>query len=419
MHALSLLVACTLIAGALSATCDVVSVCGAIADNSTNAAPSLTACVHAGGPCSSPNSMLVFPTNAIFLSGSIDLSNTTNLTLSFLPGSGIYGSSDMDLYPLQGMLPPTNVPQLAQQWTALIYARNVSGLTLEGDGVIDGLGWPWWKNATTLIHQRPKLVEIIDGDRVTFRGLTFRNSPFWTLHTIYCRDVAFLGLTITAPRSVGNTDGIDPDSCSDVLIQDCVIDVGDDAISLKSDFRIDPSTGVVKLLPTERVVIRNTTVLWRNIALGSSTFGNITDVLVDGGRIAADNDTLPTRWAFKIKTHIPFGGHVSNVTIRGTQIGTVNGTAMYLQLSPYNNPVFPANGPTPAASNFSDIFFIDIHGLRARTAGIFYANSPFYIDRVTMSNVTFQNLTRSTWECSRLSGTIAKDVTPPLPPACY
>ena len=98
--------------------------------------------------------------------------------------------------------------------------------------------------------------------------MTYQNSAFWTLHTLYARRVSFVGVTTLAPRAVGNTDGIDPDSCSDVLIDSCHIDVGDDGISLKSDFRVDPLTGAVTLLPTERVLIRNTTVLSRNIAIG-------------------------------------------------------------------------------------------------------------------------------------------------------
>ena len=95
--------------------------------------------------------------------------------------------------------------------------------------------------------------------------MTFRNSPFWTLHTLYCTRVSFLGVTVLAPRAVGNTDGIDPDSCTDVLIDSCFIDVGDDGISLKSDYRVDPVTGTVVLLPTARVHIVNTTVLSRNV----------------------------------------------------------------------------------------------------------------------------------------------------------
>lgn len=78
--------------------------------------------------------------------------------------------------------------------------------------------------------------------------------------------------------------------------------------------------------------------LWRNIAIGSSTYGNVTDVLIDGGRVGADVDALPTLWAIKIKTHTPFGGVVRNITFRGTQLGNIDGTAIYVLLEPYNNP---------------------------------------------------------------------------------
>jgi len=424
-RALWLTLACALVSRVPAATCDVVRDCGARADNATDAARALSACVAAGGPCGEPNSTLIFPENAHFYSGSIDLSDTVNLTLSFLRDAGLFSSADAALFPLQVALPPTNMPQFAQQWRAFIYARNVSGLTFEGpsSAVVDGNGWPWWRafNNGSLAHQRPKLVEIVDGERVTFKGLTFRNSPFWTLHTLYCRDVQFLGVTVTAPRSVGNTDGIDPDSCSDVLIQDCVIDVGDDGISLKSDYRVDPVTGRVTLLPTERVVIRNTTVLWRNIAIGSSTYGNITDVLVDGGRVGADVDALPTPWAIKVKTHTPFGGVVRNVTFRGTQLGTIDGTALDVFLTPYNAPVLPP-GPAPAASSFSDISFLDVRVLRARAAGSFRAEAPFRIDRLTLRNVTVENAPSNSsrsWACARLAGTVAEDVSPPLPAACF
>ena len=249
--------------------CDVVADCGAVADNHTDLAPFLSACVARGGPCGVSGSTIFSPAGASFLSGSIDLSDTVNLTLQFSSGTSVFGSADSSLYPLEPQLPPTNLPKFPSQWRALVHARNASGLTLQGpsSAVIDGLGWPWWSafNNNSLTFQRPKLLEVIDSTGVTLRGMTFRNSPFWTLHTLYCNDVRFEGLTVLAPRAVGNTDGIDPDSCSDVLIDSCHVDVGDDGISLKSDFRIDERSGAVTLVPTSRVLIRNTTVLSRNV----------------------------------------------------------------------------------------------------------------------------------------------------------
>lgn len=150
-----------------AATCDVVTVCGARPDNLTDAAPAISACVAApNGACSPPGSTLLFPAGSAFLCGSIDLSHTINLTLSFGAGAGLYGSSNRSLYPLQPQLPPSNEPQLGAQWRALVFARNTTGLTLDGpaSAVIDGCGWAWWAafNNGSLTHQRPKLVEVVD-----------------------------------------------------------------------------------------------------------------------------------------------------------------------------------------------------------------------------------------------------------------
>lgn len=427
---ISLLFAAVSPARARGSTCDVVVTCGAVADNATNAAPALSACVAPGGPCGAAGSTLVFPAGASFLSGSIDLSHTVNLSLSFLPGAGLFGSGDASLYALQASLPPSNMPQYAAQWRALLFARNASGLTIEGShgAVVDGCGWPWWSAFSngSLVHQRPKLVEIVDSRDVTLRGLTFQNSPFWTLHALYSARVAFVGLTVRAPRAIGNTDGIDPDACSDVLIDSCVIDVGDDGISIKSDFRVDPRDGAVTLVPTARVLIRNTSVFSRNIAIGSSTYGNISDVLIEGGRIGDDAGSSP--WALKIKTHTPRGGVVSNITLRGTRIGSIapnswqqktGGTALFILLEAYNNPVFPPGAPDPAASAFTDITIEDVHATSAVTAGNMLADAPFLIERLALKNVTFGKISgTSAWKCKNLAGTTAEGVIPPLPAAC-
>ena len=58
------------------AVCDAVSVCGALPDNHTDAAPALSACVAPSGPCGAPNSVLTIPAGASFCVGSVDLSNT-------------------------------------------------------------------------------------------------------------------------------------------------------------------------------------------------------------------------------------------------------------------------------------------------------------------------------------------------------
>jgi len=292
--------------------CDVVVDCGAVADNATNAAPAISACAQR---CAT----ITFPTNATFRIGSVDLSHTVGLTLQFEAGAGLYASGDPADYPLQPALPPQG-PNVTQ-WQAVIYGRNVTGLTLVGptSAVVDGLGWPWWANFSQgiLTHQRPKLVEIVDCSDLTLSGMTFRNSPFWTLHPTYCNNVVFNAVTVLAPRAIGNTDGIDPDSCTNVVVDGCHVDVGDDGISLKSGPH--DITGV--LLPTANVTIQRTTVLSRNVAIGSACFGGIYNVTMRDSIIGDDDGSCP--WAIKAKTHNPNGGVVSGVTFTNLTLGAI------------------------------------------------------------------------------------------------
>lgn len=118
--------------------CDAVRDCGAMPDNQTNVAPAISACAQRCGS-------IHFPGGTAYRVGSIDLSNTVNLTLEFGPGSGLYASGNQDDYPLQPALP---VQGNVTQWRAVIYGRNVTGLQITGSGIVDGLGWPWWANFT-------------------------------------------------------------------------------------------------------------------------------------------------------------------------------------------------------------------------------------------------------------------------------
>lgn len=71
---------------------------------------------------------------------------------------------------------------------------------------------------------------------VRILNVTLRNSPFWTVHPVYSSRVHIAGISILNPqlRDGTNTDGIDPDSCRDVVIEDCYIESGDDSIAVAS-----------------------------------------------------------------------------------------------------------------------------------------------------------------------------------------
>src|SRR5260370_1948898 len=86
---------------------------------------------------------------------------------------------------------------------------------------------------------------------VLIQGLTIRHAPFWAMHPTLCTNVTIRRVTVIGHGP--NTDGCDPESCRDVLIEDCVFDTGDDCISLKSARNAD---GRRITIPIKNVIIR-------------------------------------------------------------------------------------------------------------------------------------------------------------------
>ena len=233
----------------------------------------------------------------------------------------------------------------------LLYADGATNLTVRGAGVIDGNGRSWWdrfrRNEDSgqsepvypdelrlaalnpdyrsrpgggarpqTQYLRPPLVQAWRCTDVTFEGVTLRNSPFWTLHTVYSTGVRILGVTIENPADAINTDAIDIDSCQDVLIEGCTLDVGDDAVTLKSGSGPD---GVRVGLPTRDVTVRDCTIYASHggIAIGSETAGGIANVVVDGCRF------LGTQRGVRVKTRRTRGGTIRDITIRNLTMDRV------------------------------------------------------------------------------------------------
>lgn len=101
-------------------------------------------------------------------------------------------------YPIVTQLPVDEAyraPQMNNtQYQGLITAYSAAHVSITGGGTIDGAGWTWWKNismnsSNLYYHQRPKLVEFVDCDDVSVSNVTLLNSPFWTLHPIFCTNV--------------------------------------------------------------------------------------------------------------------------------------------------------------------------------------------------------------------------------------
>lgn len=173
--------------------------------------------------CAAKGGTVIVPAGH-YLIGSVVVGGHTTLKID--THATLIGSPNVADYPL------TKVRfegEFIQGHRSLISAENANHIAIEGAGTICG---PPLSISTLRKPRGPLLIELTGCTNVTLDGFSTRYQRLWTIHPLLCKDVVARNLTI---QSVGaNGDGIDVDSCQDVLIDHCNINSGDDAISLKS-----------------------------------------------------------------------------------------------------------------------------------------------------------------------------------------
>ena len=158
---------------------------------------------------------------------------------------------------------------------------------------------------------RPQFVQFNRCKHVLIEGVSIQNSPFWTVHPYLCRDVVIRKLKIFAHGH--NNDGVDPEMSQNVLIEECVFDQGDDAVSVKSG-REDDAWRLAT--PSRNIVMRNCLVKngHQLMAIGSEISGGIENVLVDQCRV--EQGPMPKSALNNllfVKTNERRGGFVRNI----------------------------------------------------------------------------------------------------------
>lgn len=243
---------------------------------------------------------LYFPPGE-YVTGTLELGSHTALWLE--GGATLLGSEDRADFPLIG---EKDFPGWgAESHAALLFARNATGVSVRGKGTVDARGAFWWHKAG---EERPKSLEFIDCTDVLVEDVTFRNSPMWTLHPLRCSRVVIRGVTIRNPGDSPNTDGINPESCRDVRISDCHIEVGDDCVTLKSGRQDQPFHSG---MPCENIAIVNCTMRSGHggVVIGSEMSGGVRNVVISNCVFQG------TDRGIRIKTRRFRGGAVENVRI--------------------------------------------------------------------------------------------------------
>jgi len=333
---------------------------------------------------------------------------------TFLSGAvflkqGVHLCVEMDGV-LKGSVNPEDYPQVRTRWEgierewtcALVNADGLTGVTIDGEGMIDGSGdqWsPWGLGPGRRVQDapaaggpvpgsgappagalsrlgRPRLIVLQNCRQVRVSGLTLKNQACWGLVFLYCEDVVAEGLTIRAEHNIPSSDGIDVDSSRRVRIVRCDIDVNDDCISIKSGKDAD---GLRVNRPSEDIVIEHCRFGYGHggVAMGSETSGGIRNVEVRNCVAEAGN------WApIRFKSQPSRGGVVENITYRDMQIRDVSRAFEFNMEWRMVPPIAP---PAPVLPKVRKIRLVNITGT-AKSGGILHGLQDSPIEDVAFEN---------------------------------
>jgi polygalacturonase len=305
-----------------------------------------------------------------WLTGPITLKS--NIELYSEAGALVVFSTDKDLYPL---VASTYEGLNMYRCMSPINGRNLVNVALTGKGVFDGSGDAWravkkekltesqWnklvasggivsENGKTwypsqqfidgekLTYSKPKtkeefmkirdflrpvMVSLISCKKVLIDGPVFENSPAWNIHPLMCEDLTVRNTTVRNPWYSQNGDGIDIESCKNVLLYDSNFDAGDDGICIKSG---KDKEGRDRNMPTEDLIIKNCIVFHGHggVTVGSEMSGGVRNMHVSNCTF------IGTDVGLRFKSNRGRGGVVENIYISNIEMLNIPAQAISFDL---------------------------------------------------------------------------------------
>ena len=391
---------------------------GAKGDSTTLNTISINKAIH---DCNQKGGGTVIVPPGIFLTGAIHLLSNVNLKLE--KGSELRFSSN----------PSDYLPLVHTSWegiecmnySPLIYAYGKKNIAITGDGLLNGMAsnahwWPWcgsrsfgWQagspsqgnaDARPLLdsfnlkrtpvvdrimgevhYLRPQFIQFNRCENILIENISLKNSPFWEIHPLMSKNITIRNVKVNSTGP--NNDGCDPESCRNVLVENCNFNTGDDCIALKSGRNEDSRTNG---MPIENVVIRNCNMEngHGGIVIGSEVSGGAKNIFVENCRM----DSPHLDRAIRIKTNNNRGGIVDSIFIRNIEVGEVNEAVIKINCK-YNPQEGSGNFP-PVVSN---VFISGISSSKSAYALFFEGLDNFqsikniYLKNCTFSGVNFPN----------------------------
>ena len=306
-------------------------------DASKSIRAAIDACHTAGG------GRVLIPAGKWF-TGAIELKSGVNLHIA--EGSTLSFSTN-----------PADYPLVATRWegiecmnySSLIHAEGQHDIAVTGEGTLDGNAdsTTWWawndKKHKPSLQQaardkllamgeagapvdkrvfgegsflRPNFIQFQRCENILIEGVTIHRSPMWEIHPVLSRNITVRKVKVSSHGP--NNDGCDPESCRDVLIEDCVFDTGDDCIAIKSGRNND---GRRVNVPSENLIVRRCRMIdgHGGVVLGSEISGGVRNVFIED----CEMDSANLDRALRFKSNAMRGGFMENVFMRNVRIGSV------------------------------------------------------------------------------------------------
>ena len=243
---------------------------------------------------------------------------------------------------------------------------------------------------------RPVMVSLISCNKVLLDGPTFQNSPAWNLHPLMSENVILRNLTVRNPWYSQNGDGVDLESCKNVLIYNNTFDVGDDAICIKSGKDED---GLKRAIPTENVIIKNNTVFHGHggFVVGSEMSGGVKNMHVSNCTF------IGTDCGLRFKSTRGRGGVVEDIYISNIDMINIGAEAIRFNLFYGGESPVGADGEvgkarqkvdavpvTSTTPSFKNISMKNITSTGAGIGGFFQGLPEMKLQNITLENVVLE-----------------------------
>jgi polygalacturonase len=330
----------------------------------------------------------------------------SNFTLELADGATLKGPTDLIGY-------YAGVSRNGGTLPALINGNAVRNTTLTGAGTIEGMGTGFWAQqkaaeaAKMADPPRPYLVHFEHALGVRIENLTLQNSPKFHVLIETSDDVTVTGVTITAPASSPNTDGIDPKSCKHVTITNCHVSVGDDNVAITSGGAPVPTAS--DILVSDCVFGSG-----HGVSIGSFASGGVSRFTVQHCKYTG------TQYGIRIKTARDRGGPVEELVYDDLQMTDVKNVVYFTEYYPDipDPDTDPAQMLTVTTPAYSNIQIKNVTATGASSVGVLIGVPESPIHDLTFDNVNISATSglrvRNAHDIHFIASSISVTKDPPL-----